>query len=933
MVQISPVLSPFVGRSGELRLLLDASAGLSNARGMAILVGGEAGVGKTRLVKELSRCLAGTHLLATGVCLEYARSALHPILEAIAQLREQRPDALAQLPRVRTALDRLTEAHAAGEAELTSSDRLRLFQTVQEALFRFAAISPVVVVIEDLQWADDATVALLLYLTAGMATKPITLLITHRTENAASPDLIGPFLRRVTRFLNVQRLILPVLSQSDIDEIVVSLLGSKVDRHTRIEIAKRAEGNALFAEELAKHVLSTDARRTGNIALPPTIQDAVRARLGGLAVADRSILLAAAVIGRSFDLQLLTAITNQSSETILRALRDASVADIIVEDAPPTFSFKHALFQEALYGDLLTIERQSLHGRILDELLTRDDRSDSALAYHAWAARSQSLSLRFNERAGDAARAAGAWIEASEYYDRAVDSTADESLLAPLCDKLGQALARGGFPDRALRVFLRSLELYERGGKARQAAAACVAIYEVFSSLGDDEAGIAYLERARDALAREPAQSAYVQAVLYTAHLEIWAGEVQAAVERLEALRPDIEGWRPDLKARFHATVADAHLVRREHDSALESQSEAVAAMPSSDPAHIEHAARLAELSAICARLSQAADLFDRAAMLATRANDTVRASLYRICRTEMLLMQGLVEPDLVRRELEDALAVAMRSDAPALALQTARVAIFYNNGQNDPELSAFVDRLVTLLEIEDRFRFSTDQAFFPLTGAFATWLISKNRETEAMEVLQRSVARLSRKRVRSTDWSLCTLVVTAARSDIANIPTVRDFLENSHSAFSAGFVALIDAIEAARCGRPADARPRALVAQAMLETIGMKIETAIAWELAGEPERAIEAFEAAQAPREAERVRRSLIPVNRRGRPSDALTEREREIADLICRGKSNRQIADALHITEKTVETHVGSIFNRLGVRSRREVSSRLRGPQPAG
>jgi predicted ATPase/DNA-binding CsgD family transcriptional regulator len=920
---LPPAISPFVGRQTELRTLLETASETNHSRnGSVVIIGGEAGVGKTRLLREFVRHAPPSLAIASGACREYGRSALFPILQVFDALRAREPEALARFPRLRTMVERLRSAQIS-EVDVSAHARLVLFQAIDDALAIYAT-KPLAIVIEDLQWADDSTLALLQHLSGSLASKTITLLLTHRVERSQSIDPTAEFLRRVRRFPNVHALLLPALTESAIGEIVLHLMGAEVDRHTRIEIAARAEGNALFAEELAKHVLAARDSGTRPDTLPQTIADTVRSRLDWVPVPDRPILLAAAVIGRTFDANLLAAITGEDQDAILKALRHARVIDLIVEDDPPEFSFKHALVQEAVYGELLSMERHLLHERILEELRQAESPDTSALAYHAWAARRLDLSVLYNERAGDDAWQAGAWIEASDYYDRAVESTTDIALLPALYEKLARALARGGFPDRALRVLFRALSMHESRAHMREVASTALAIFEILTSLGDDETGMLYLQRARDALIADPTNVSYLQAVLYTAHLEIWSGSVAQAVERLEEIAHEVQVAPVDVRARYHATRADAHLVQRQYTLAIEAQSAAIAVTPETDARYVDHLARLGELLQICARLPQAAAVFADAAVRALQMRDHVAAALYRICHLEMLVMQGLADLQMVRREVENGLEIAMRSDAPALTLMVARQAILYSLRNGDRTFSEFVDRLVFLLEIDSRFRFSTDQAFFPLTGAYASWLLNKNREQEAMKAFDRSVARLGRKFVRSTDWSLCTLVMTAAHGDITHNETLRTFLAGSHSAFAGGFEPLIAAIGAARRGNRDEARNYALIARERLAEIGMVAEVAASWELAGDPERAIEAYEIAGAPRDAERVRRSLVPVNRRGRSADSLTEREREIAELLCAGRSNRAIADALNITEKTVETHVTSIFNRLGVRSRRDVAS---------
>jgi predicted ATPase len=550
----------FVSRAQELRQL-DELLGLAKAGASAsVLVAGEAGVGKTRLVQEFTTRAAtsGARVLAGG-CIAFAEGELAygPLVEALRSLvRQQDPAAqrflgggvggeLAGLvpelgggerPEPETLLPGAAPAEPTGGA-----GRLRLFQQLLGLLEQLGRSSPVVLVVEDLQWADRSTMEFLAFLLRNLDDQRLVLIGTYRSDELGPTHWLGGWIAEQRRSGQIDELQLQPFSRGELAEQLGGILGAPVDPGLVDSIYARCEGNAFFAEELAA------AAAKGTAELPSGLREVLLARLRGLSGAARAALRVAAVAGRRVDHRLLAAADVMAEAELTAALREAVDNQLLVTHAhDPSYGFRHALVQEAVYGELLPGERTRLHGVFapaLTELLEGGavDRATATaeVARHWELARDLPEALAWAVRAGAAAERVHAFAEALAHDQRAL----------ALWDRVSDAQPRAGV-DR-VELARRAAHAAHAVGDYQLAASLIeVALAQVDPAAEPIGAGLLQERRGLYLTARgdeEAAFAAYRQAV------------------RLVPATPPVGGAGPgpgSLRAGPHARVAPRRGIR-----------------------------------------------------------------------------------------------------------------------------------------------------------------------------------------------------------------------------------------------------------------------------------------------------------------------------------------------------------------------------------
>jgi len=365
-----------VGRDDELARLRDAVADAAAGRARLVLVSGDAGIGKSRLVAELRRSLepAGAHVLAGG-CLAIANGGLPyaPLTEALRHLaRELEPGALdAVLGPARVELARLLPDLAARDAAAalptagpaSRADQARLFELVLGLLGRLGADRPVVLVVEDLHWADDATRDLLTYLAGNLRSEHVAVIATYRTDDAGDDQPAGSWMPDLLRAASAERIDLGPLTADDVANQLRGILGSPPPPDLVAEIALRSGGNALFVEELAAAGAGEpgpgDEPGGSPAPLPRTLRELLAARTRNLAAETAAVLRTLAVAGREVDDRLLVAATGLPAARVHAAVHDAIDRHVAIElvleqpldDADRAFGFHaHHGFAESGCG-------------------------------------------------------------------------------------------------------------------------------------------------------------------------------------------------------------------------------------------------------------------------------------------------------------------------------------------------------------------------------------------------------------------------------------------------------------------------------------------------------------------------------------------------------------------------------------------------------
>jgi len=448
-------LSHFVGRDRELRALRDLLAEVEAGRGQVVGVVGEPGVGKSRLLLELQRALAGRRTAyVEGRCLSFGSAIPYvPVLDVVRALcgvAEADPPGVARAAAV-AALDDIGVEPTAGAFLLhllgqpatdgplaglgPEAIKARTFEAVRQLIVRASRHRPLVIAIEDLHWIDRTSQDCLAALVESLAGVPVMLLATYR------PGYRPPWTDRSY----ATQLSLARLAPADSLSVVRSVLpeAGLADPLAKL-ILDKAEGNPFFLEELARAVIEPGARP--GLAVPDTVHGVLAARIDRLADLPKRLLQTASVLGREFSLRLLQAVwdgpppqANLQELTRQEFLYERSGAD------EPTYVFKHALTQDVAEGSILAPRRREVHARAAAALaaLYPDRLAELApmLAHHYFQAEAWAPACEHATRAAESARSAFANREALERYDQAL--LAAERAALPPAARLPLLRARG----------------------------------------------------------------------------------------------------------------------------------------------------------------------------------------------------------------------------------------------------------------------------------------------------------------------------------------------------------------------------------------------------------------------------------------------------------------------------------------------------------
>src|SRR5579871_4413251 len=471
-----------VGRDGELSRLLalldDAEAG----RSVAALVSGDAGVGKSRLVAEVSRLAAGRGFtVLSGQCAELGDSVPYlPLVDALRGAAQDAAvrDALGSRP----ALSRLLPDGGGwrkADEDRSGLARQQMFGEVLGLLAELAAAAPVLVVLEDLHWADATTRDLITFLSRMLHRERVALIGSYRTDDLHRRHPLRPVVAELLRLPSVTSVELAPLQAAAMAEHLTAAAQDRLDATVLNDIVARAEGNAYYAEELLAASLAGGPGAPHP--LPAGLAALLLSRVEQLSDAAQLVLRAAAVAGRRADDELVRAASGLPAAQYEAAVREAVAHQLLVPDGTEGYVFRHALLREAVYADLLPGERTRLHATLCS-LLADEQRltmpgTAAELAQHCLASHDIPGAFAASVRAGKDAEELGAPAEAHRHYDQALalwERVTDPEKTAGMArGKLGLLSATNaadsGDVDRAVHLLRRLRQLVadqaEQGGQ------------------------------------------------------------------------------------------------------------------------------------------------------------------------------------------------------------------------------------------------------------------------------------------------------------------------------------------------------------------------------------------------------------------------------------------------------------------------------------
>jgi DNA-binding CsgD family transcriptional regulator len=597
---VPPQQSPtLVGRSAVLEQLTELT-GLdgSGSPGSAVLLGGDAGVGKTRVLMELALRAreSGWHVLV-GHCLDFADSSLAylPFSEMFGHLAAREPAVTDRLLAQRPEVARLMpgrrmlaadEADGDRSAERAHLGRAHLMEAVHGALSELSAERPLLIVVEDAHWADQSTREMLALLFSRPPTGQVAIVTSYRSDDLHRRHPLRAAAAEWSRLPGVHRLQLEPLADDDVRELVRSLHPAPLPERDVSTIIERAEGNAFFTEELVA------ATAMGQRMLPTDLAELLLVRLDQLDEAARVVVRAAAVAGRTVSDDLLSCVAGLDRVTYETAVRSAVERNVLLP-RQNGYAFRHALLAEAVYDDLLPGERVRLHATYADALASGAIQGTAAeLARHARAAHQPGVALRASVRAGDEAMAVGGPDEAARHYKLALELLSDGSDpqgagsddQGPPVDRVtltlrvAEAMTASGRPHRAVDLVRQQIEHLD--SQAPPESRARLLLAQASAALVV-ETGVDPLDLTTEALDLLPTEPTPLRAELLSthaaAHVEHGHWE-HASGWALEAVRLGEEMHLPEVVA--DATTTLAYLDRRagDPDSSQETLERTIAA-------------------------------------------------------------------------------------------------------------------------------------------------------------------------------------------------------------------------------------------------------------------------------------------------------------------------------------------------------------------
>jgi len=970
----------FAGREAELDALCGAVDSLDVTGARTILIGGEAGIGKTRLVEELRvRARAAGATVAFGVCspaegggLPYA-----PIVGVLRDLARQmdEPAGIAVLAPARRRLGLFDSPVAEGGLDDPAvSTKTQLFETLLTCFNALAERSRLVIMLEDLHWADSTSIEAIDFMARNLGESPMLLIATYRQEELGRDEKLRRTVAELGRHRAVSQLELTGLDREATAVVMAGVLGRRPEWALLDAVFARCEGNPFFAEEL------TAARDAA--ALPIVLRNVIMLRLDRLLPAARHAAAVVAAAGGSIDHRLLAATCDLDDDTLEVAIAEAVELRVLAVEERSRYRFRHALQRDAVDDALLPGERARLHRKLAVGLTNNPEYGAAGpgyfaleLAEHWWEANEWAEALTASIRAGDAMAALLAMPEAFANYERAISAheRLDEAERLSTNDavelwlKAADAAFIIGEPDRSVELANRALaEIDERNSPTRAAVAYRLLGRSCWAT-GDPDAAFDAFRRARELLPSDPPSIELAGVLAEEARSFLLIAHSREAAAR----------------SREAITVARTLGARAEESHALTTLGACLAEQgdPDGGIALIREALAIAEELGLPDILDLAYKLLTHVLMEAARLDEAAQVVFDGIALdgrsvgVRLASAGGNSAESLIRSgrwdEADDLLA---RMDDRGIGTcvfgpQAVRSLLATRRGRFD-EASSRLDRAAEL---------SADLGTVQVRGWFhilrAELALEQGRPAEAYEEIEHGLMVAAGTDDTSYRPEMCALGVRALADEYEAAPVKSRRIDVDK--FRRLGAALVE--EAGRLVVPVPGSvrlpPRSIAFVALCRAEETRLRTsdpdawyvaAQGWSEASEPYfvaycrwREAEATLAGRSGRRragaalrdawricreigapplqarveslARRARVTLDDVDagseesaRRTVAEDlGLTARETEVLAAVARGRTDRQIADELYISKKTVSVHVSNILRKLDVANRGEAA----------
>ncbi len=971
--------SHFVGRIGELAELELAWRDAGEGRPVLVLLAGDSGIGKTRIVSELEQRLRDDDALVLhGEAVEQGETELPyaPLVSALRSLVRERDPALGALSpgsraQLATLLPGLGDQPPAVDAN-DGSGQLRLFEALLELLDLLSERGPVLLVLEDMHWADRSTRTFVSFAVRSLRRERVMLLLSYRADELHRRHPLRSLLSELERLDRVRRIDLNPFDRAEMAEALTDILGGPPESALLDRLYLRSEGNPLFTEELLAAGLD------GRASAPESLRDAFLSRTERLsAEAQRAARVIA--VGRRLDEGTIAKVTGIEGPQLAEALREAIAEQVIVAGSDGQMGFRHALLREVLYDDLLPYERGEIHlvlARFLEEQPAaageREVERTATIASHYAAAGQQPEALRASISAALSAQEVSAYGEAADLAERALElwpRVPDPEQVAGQDHVSLLLLAAGGHSigaDRArAEVLLRAaLAEVDPAREPRRYSVVLARLARVQWTLNRGAEGVETARRALEMLPTEDCGPERASLLAWLARTRVLRGRFRDAVADGEAALAVAE------EAGDRATQGEVLNTLGMAQIALGCEEEGVAQLRAAmEIARERHDAdgliyaysNLADLLNLRGCTADALAIAREGSALAPRglgrghewmtltvSELALETGDWGLARSELhsvrsrpvgvLLIFRLVrEADLALSEGDDVRAAASLDELEPLVASSSEPQWIGLLGSLLGELRRrggdLIGARAAVADALDRLELCTDDvmriARVTATGARVEADIAQRardlRETaEERDAVARARIHMSRLRAAAQDGGPVELAwQKSGAAELARArgkPSARlwlaaaaewDTLERPYPAAIARWRAAEAQVDE---GEREAAASLVAGALAVAQNLGSGW---LAHELSTLGERArlrLDAPGAGDAPAE---------PPRASGDPF-GLTARERQVLALIAEGATNRQIGAALYMAEKTASVHVSRILRKLDVGSRTQAAA---------
>jgi DNA-binding NarL/FixJ family response regulator len=944
-------MSALVGRLEERERLEEAIERAAAGHGSLLLVAGEAGVGKTCLVESVAD--GADARVLRGASMQGATAPYGPLVAALRSHLRSEPDALAECgPLVGHLAVLMPELGVPAEA----SDRATLFEAIRSAISRLSTDRPLLLVLDDLHWSDAATLDLLAGLAESLDELAVLVVATYRSDGLPRDHGLRRLRNELRRAGRLDELVLEPLDPDDLRLLLASVLGEAPARPLVRAVHDRTAGVPFFAEELARALLAAGAVRPGrqglelatddDVPLPDTIRDAVMLAAHDLSAEARAAADAAAAAGDSFDLDLVAGIAGDAG------LGELLAHGLIVDQGAGRARFRHALSREAVYADIPWLRRRALHRQVAEAL--------EALSAPAAEVALQWVGARDGEKAREALVAAAAeseavhaYADAAQYGRQALELWSEtpgegyDARRIEALERYARCSELAGDPPEAVRAWRELCDIRGSLGDGVLLAQAQRRLAAAYDLKGDRESAFASRRVAAAAFAENglPAEAALDHLAMAN-HLRVTARHSAAAELAHTAVAEAEQAGRLDVRIRARALEGLARGKSGDFEPGLVTIREALALA-------LEH-----ELTSV------AAEVYQRLSVLLYDAADYHQAAAALDTALELCRIDG---GGGIEEACVSCIAYVLRDlgDWPEAARICRELAaegnsVFVADGLLG-SIHAYQGRFSSARRLLngslaqssrlDHYNMAIDS-----TTALAFVAAAENAHDEAAQHCRAILARWEAREdhhyaISGLRWGAAYLARTGQRDDAHGCADALTRVASA-SGQPEALAALAHAIAelALVDGEPEAAAEQLTNALELHRAIDMPFQRAqielragVALAAAGDVEAGLERLSgayraarklgarplAAEAAREAAALGDSVVRRLGRGAEADAedggLSRREREVVRLLAVGRTNREIAQELFLSPRTVDMHVRNILRKLDCRSRVEAANR--------